>query len=377
MNSSSLFRIFAALLLVPFLAACSGLVEGDNRHLQPLSSQTTAALRNMGSSPGAAMMIRIYKEDSELEVWKQTSDGSFHHFRTYEICTFSGELGPKIREGDRQSPEGFYNISPGLMNPRSNYYLAFNLGYPNKFDRAYGRTGSNLMVHGDCSSRGCYAMTDEQIAEIYALARETLAGGNTTFQVQIYPFRMTAANMAAHHDSENMPYWQNLLTGYLHTEITGRPPEWDVCGREYVFNVRSQSGQPLNAQAACPALVGDTAVLSQVNSQQSSILSDYRVQVANIEQREANAAEAARRQEENRQALEERTEVVNDAMNGIGDSINGFINGLFGGGEPQAAQQVTEEPVASGETSGENSSTGDSSPVVPAPPIRVGFQTGG
>lgn len=362
-NISMLWRTFATLVLVGLLAACSGLVEGDGRHLQPLDSQVTASLHNMGSSPGAAMMVRIYKQEGELEVWKQVASGEYRKFKTYEICTFSGELGPKIREGDRQSPEGFYNISPGLMNPRSNYYLAFNLGFPNKFDRAFGRTGSNLMVHGDCSSRGCYAMTDDQISEIYALARETLSGGNSSFQVQIYPFHMTAENMALHHDNENMPYWQNLLTGYNHTEVTSRPPEWDVCGGEYVFNVRSQSGQPMDARAACPALVGDSTVLAAVNARQASQLAEYQVAVADIESLEARRAEEAARAEANRQAMEERTAVVNEAMNGVGESINGFINGLFGGGAPAPAPQtVVEEP--------DEAAVAPSAAPLPAPPIR-------
>ena len=101
-------------------------------------------------------------------------DGQYALLKTYPICRWSGDLGPKKKEGDRQAPEGFYTITPGQMNPNSNYYLAFNTGYPNAYDRAWGRTGSELMVHGDCSSRGCYAMTDEQIQEIYALARDSL-----------------------------------------------------------------------------------------------------------------------------------------------------------------------------------------------------------
>ena len=145
--------------------------------------------------------------------------GGYKLFKTYEICAWSGELGPKVKEGDRQSPEGFYTITPGLMNPNSNYYLAFNTGFPNKFDRAYGRTGSDLMVHGDCSSRGCYSMTDESIAEIYALARETFKGGNASFQLQIFPFRMTPRNLAMHADDPNMSFWKNIKEGYDRFEL--------------------------------------------------------------------------------------------------------------------------------------------------------------
>src|SRR5580692_11094666 len=120
--------------------------------------------------------------------------------KVYPICRWSGGVGPKVKEGDRQAPEGFYPISPGLMNPNSQYYLAINTGFPNAFDKANGYSGAFLMIHGDCSSRGCYAMTDEQIGEIYSLAREAFLGGQKAFQVQAYPFRMTAANMARHRD---------------------------------------------------------------------------------------------------------------------------------------------------------------------------------
>ena len=147
--------------------------------------------------PQSPMLVRLFKQEAELEVWKQNRSGRFALLKTYPICRWSGDLGPKVREGDRQAPEGFYAITPAQMNPTSAYYLSFNTGYPNAYDKALGHTGSELMVHGDCSSRGCYAMTDEQIAEIYALGREAFFGGQTSFQFQAYPFRMTPINMAS------------------------------------------------------------------------------------------------------------------------------------------------------------------------------------
>ena len=142
-------------------------------------------------------------------------DRSGYHalLKTYPICRWSGELGPKIKEGDRQAPEGFYTITPGLMNPNSSYYLAINMGFPNAYDKAHGRTGAFLMIHGDCSSRGCYAMTDEQIAEIYALARESFLGGQRSFQIQAYPFRMTPINMAKHRASPAHAVLENAQAG--------------------------------------------------------------------------------------------------------------------------------------------------------------------
>ena len=106
------------------------------------------------------------------------------------------------------------------MNPNSNYYLAINTGFPNAYDRANGRTGAFLMIHGDCSSAGCYAMTDEQVAEIYALARESFFGGQKSFQIQAYPFRMTPLNMAKHRNSPHLAFWKMLKQGYDHFEVT-------------------------------------------------------------------------------------------------------------------------------------------------------------
>src|SRR5690606_21849405 len=176
-----------------------------------------------------------------------------------------------FKEGDRQSPEGFYTITPGLLNPNSNFYLAFNTGFPNKFDRAHGRTGSNLMVHGDCSSRGCYSMTDEPIAEIYALVRESVAGGNQSVQLQIFPFKMTPQNLARHASSPHLAFWKDIKEGYDRFELTKRPPSWDVCNREYVFDVpRNNAVAVLDAVAACPPSVHDVTTVAALQQKQAA-----------------------------------------------------------------------------------------------------------
>ncbi|GLQ54122.1 L,D-transpeptidase family protein [Devosia nitrariae] len=286
-------------------------MSGDNRHNVPLSSTMHAALKGIGSAPGEAMLIRMFKQERQLEVWKRsTATGQYRLLKTYEICAYSGDLGPKFREGDRQSPEGFYTITPGLMNPRSNYHLAFNTGFPNKFDRAYGRTGSDLMVHGDCSSRGCYAMTDEGISEIYALARETFKGGNPSFQLQILPFRMTAQNIAANHDNQHMAFWKNLKEGYDLFEINRTPPVWDVCERQYVFNVAANA--PLNAAGPCPSLNRSAALVAKTQADE--------VKVANILAGRDKA-------EAERVAIAQRGEAVSTAVNGF----FGGIGSIFGG----------------------------------------------
>jgi murein L,D-transpeptidase YafK len=166
-------RSLALLIVVTLLAGCQ--FAGDNRGNVPLPKALVERLAAIGSSPAQPMMIRVYKESSELEVWKRTRSGQYALLKTYPICKWSGTLGPKMREGDYQSPEGFYDVTPAFLNPRSSYHLSFNVGFPNKFDQALSRTGSYLMIHGDCLSVGCYAVGDEAIKEIYALACRLLA----------------------------------------------------------------------------------------------------------------------------------------------------------------------------------------------------------
>jgi murein L,D-transpeptidase YafK len=207
--------------------------------MQPLSERVVAELKAKRMEKDSPILMRIFKEEAELEVWKQDDNGRFALFRSYPICRFSGELGPKIKTGDRQAPEGFYTITPGLMNPNSSQYLAINTGFPNAYDRANGRTGSFLMIHGGCSSAGCYAMTDEQMAEIYALAREAFFGGQTSFQLQAYPFRMTPLNMARHRNSPHMAFWTMLKEGHDHFEVTHLEPRVGVCEKRYIFEAES------------------------------------------------------------------------------------------------------------------------------------------
>jgi murein L,D-transpeptidase YafK len=203
----------------------------------------------------APILIRVFKEESVLEVWKkQKASGRYTLLKEYEICKWSGVLGPKLKEGDRQAPEGFYTIRPAQMNPNSSYHLSFNIGFPNEYDRAHGRTGTHLMVHGACSSAGCYSMTDEQIQEIYTLGRLAFEGGQRDFQVQAFPFRMTPENMAKHRDNANMPFWRMLKEGYDHFDVTRQPPKVDVCDRRYVFNSVAADNTPLRASNACPQL---------------------------------------------------------------------------------------------------------------------------
>jgi murein L,D-transpeptidase YafK len=215
-----------------------------------LPASTQALLAIKGMKVESPIFVRIFKEESEFEVWKY-KDGRFQHFRTYPICAWSGELGPKVQQGDRQAPEGFYTVSHSQMNPHSLYHLAFNIGFPNTYDQANGHSGSALMVHGNCKSAGCYAMTDAYIEEIYILAREAFNAGQTKFHVQAFPFRMTTWNMMRHRLNEWYPFWVKLKEGYDAFEETGKPPIVKVCGKQYLVNVSFPGGDPAPS-APCP-----------------------------------------------------------------------------------------------------------------------------
>lgn len=282
----------AALAAVVALAGCEtdGLQSG--RAMKELSAELRAELQQKNMPVESPLLVRLFKQEAELELWKQDAAGRYELLKTYPICRWSGELGPKIREGDRQAPEGFYTITPAQMNPNSQFYLSFNMGYPNAYDKAWGRTGAHLMVHGDCSSRGCYAMTDDQIGEIYALARESFFGGQRAFQVQAYPFRMTAANFAKHRNNPNIPFWKMLKEGNDHFEVTHQEPNVEVCEKRYVFNpqapqnatpvdgikvgtpwggfqsAQQQASLKFNAAGKCPVYEVPADVLAEVKAKQ-------------------------------------------------------------------------------------------------------------
>lgn len=245
-KGSALIAVAAAL----WLAGCSQVVPP---HMQPVPRAAKALLAQKGMREDAPIFVRIFKEESELEIWKARDDGRFYHFKTYPICTWSGKLGPKLKQGDKQTPEGFYKVSARQMNPNSKYHLSFNIGFPNSFDTSRKRTGDFIMVHGDCRSAGCYAMTDVLIEEIYALAREAFAGGQEAFDLHAYPFRMTPENMQRHAGNRAAGFWRNLQTGYQAFEATGLPPKIDVCERRYLVNVSFRNGAPANPAVACPA----------------------------------------------------------------------------------------------------------------------------
>jgi len=273
----------AALSAGVLLAGCNsdelGSLATNAKANQPVPPKLIAAMVEKNMDLQSPILVRLFKQEAELEVWKQDRSGRFELLKTYPICRWSGDLGPKVREGDRQAPEGFYAITPAQMNPTSAYYLSFNTGYPNAYDRSLGHSGSELMVHGDCSSRGCYAMTDEQIAEIYSLGRESFFGGQKSFQFQAYPFHMTALNLARHRNSPHMAFWKMIKEGNDHFEVTHQEPKVDFCEKKYVFDAvkapDARRDPVFEASSKCPAYVIPDELASATREKQDADQAEF------------------------------------------------------------------------------------------------------
>lgn len=266
-HSSNLGKKLALAVSVSALLL-SGCVQEDylptnSKHYVPIPPSTVKLMSEKAMTKESPILIRTYKQESEFEIWKKASDGKYALLKTYPMCRWSGQLGPKTREGDRQVPEGFYSLTPGQLNPNSSYYVSMNVGYPNALDKAYGRSGGLIMVHGACSSAGCMSMTDEQIAEIYALTREAFTGGQSQVQIQSMPFRMTPKNFAKFRADPNLAFWKNLKEGADHFEVTKLEPKVAACGKKYVFNATAKSGS-FSAGEACPQMDIDNSIAGAV-----------------------------------------------------------------------------------------------------------------
>ena len=230
--------VFIVLLAggVPLLAGSSlpGSARLDNVRERRVPD-IKQAMQEKGFTFGAPVFIRIFKQEHELEVWLER-DGRYSRYENFPICSYSGELGPKLKEGDRQSPEGFYTVTRSALNPNSRYHLSFNLGFPNAYDRSHGRTGSYLMVHGNCVSIGCYAMTNGGIEDIYLMVEAALGNGQRAVPVHIFPFRMEDAMLDVHAGSPWADFWRNLKTGHDYFENHKVPPRVSVVDKQYVVS---------------------------------------------------------------------------------------------------------------------------------------------
>lgn len=192
-------------------------------------------LATLGLPFGSPVFLRVFKREKVLELWLRAGDGRHLLFRSYPICTYSGDLGPKQRQGDNQAPEGFYSVGAAQLNPLSRYHLAFNLGYPNAYDRAHARTGDFLMVHGSCVSIGCYAMGDAAIEEIYTLVAAALDRGQKRIDVHAFPFRLDDAALDAARHSPWHVFWSELKPAYDAFERDRKPPRIRVRDAHYVI----------------------------------------------------------------------------------------------------------------------------------------------
>lgn len=243
-----------ALLFVPFaLTACSVKTRtityiADQKLVDAREKVNMSLHQNMrlqGLRIGDPIFIRVLKQERILELWIKAQDqDTYALFKTYPICYFSGDLGPKLKEGDKQAPEGFYDITQGRLHPESENHLAFNIGFPNAYDTAHGRTGSYLMIHGGCRSVGCFAMTDPVIEEIYVLAEAALENGQEKVDVHIFPFAMTEQNLIYHGNSEWSGFWQTLNVAYQSFERKHVPPiiKVDEAGNYRFFELKHDPG---------------------------------------------------------------------------------------------------------------------------------------
>lgn len=239
------------------LAAMSASISGGNAELAPesgLAPSAQAAAEPQGFKKGAPVYVRIFKREGTLELWMKRGQ-SYALFKSFPVCKWSGRLGPKTRQADYQSPEGFYSVSARQLNPHSAYHLAFDVGYPNAYDRRQGSTGSAVMVHGDCKSVGCFAMTNRGIDEIYKYVAAALASGQKEVPVHIFPFRMTEQAIARESSGGNIlaflgdgvpshdwsPFWHNLKQGYDLFETTHVPPVAYACGDRYAFGAAGRA----------------------------------------------------------------------------------------------------------------------------------------
>lgn len=223
------------LLGIAFLAATAVVVymtfaRASAADIEEAWRATEVLLVERDLTKGLPIYIRIFKEESALELWMADraqdpgEPSQWRLLRTFPICAWSGRLGPKLKEGDHQSPEGFYRVGKSSLNPNSRFHLSFNLGFPNAYDRAHGRTGSFLMVHGNCVSVGCYAMTDPFMEVIYRLVEAALLEGQPHVPVHIFPFRMTEENLHKYRSNPWTDFWREIKPAYDAFEKNKQPP---------------------------------------------------------------------------------------------------------------------------------------------------------
>jgi murein L,D-transpeptidase YafK len=182
--------------------------------------------------PPRDLFIRAFKAERLLEVWaRNNSQEAYRLVKIYSVCARSGKLGPKFKEGDKQTPEGFYFINK--FHQESIYYLALGLNYPNESDLIRAdpvEPGSDIYIHGECFSLGCLAMTNNRIKEIYWLAWQAHSAGQEKIQVHIFPFKMHLKyNYKKFRRNRKLnKFWNNLKPGYYYFIKHRQPSHYRV-----------------------------------------------------------------------------------------------------------------------------------------------------
>lgn len=231
----------------------------------PDLARKSERLEQMGLKLGSPILIRTFKSESELEVWVLKGE-TYVLFATYPVCHWSGTLGPKLREGDKQTPEGFYTVSRGQLRTFGRWPRSLHLGFPNAYDRSFARTGSVILIHGGCSSVGCFAMTNSVMEEVYGLAEAAIDAGQLFIPVHVFPFRMTDESLASQIESPWFPFWRNLKEGFDYFEAKRRPPKVATCDGRYTFSdIAPEEGAVPGPLAVCGATVAALSELEQLS----------------------------------------------------------------------------------------------------------------
>ncbi|MBM9513528.1 L,D-transpeptidase family protein [Desulfogranum marinum] len=239
-NRLNFFFTLLLLLVASPIAPCNA-TEGSptggkaGHFFSAIQNEVGHKLSARGLTLGNQVFIRILKLPGILELWVK-KDTTFELFSSYPICTYSGYPGPKLREGDLQSPEGFYHVRRNQLNPTSSYHLAFDIGYPNLYDLNNHRDGSNIMIHGGCSSTGCFAMGDKKMEEIYVTVQQALLAGQQKVEVHIFPFALTKPNLERFSQSPWINFWKSMAPMYIFFEKRKQLPIITVVKNSYSLN---------------------------------------------------------------------------------------------------------------------------------------------
>jgi murein L,D-transpeptidase YafK len=229
-----IFFSLTATALADFILDPQTMTVRDRRRSDaPQSAWMLGKAQDIGIAYNAPVLLRIFKYEEIIEIWRQKPDGEYIYMTNIAICKQGKQLGPKQREGDFQTPEGFYEITKESLNPDSRLWLAIRVEYPNAYDRAHKHGGGDVEIHGGCRSAGCIAIEDGPITDLYALVRDALNAGQDKIQLQIYPFKMRGYALD---DPKHNDFWSQLRVGYEKFEETRRPIVYRIENGRYVID---------------------------------------------------------------------------------------------------------------------------------------------